>query len=153
MMNRFYQGGRIALGFGINQKVSTSSILVLLAVFFSFSVLAQDLTVTGKVTDKAGDGLPGVTVQLKGSSKGAATDLDGKYTIAGVPSTGTLVFSFVGMLSQEVAIGGRSSVNVTLSDDAALLEEVVVVGYGTVKKKDATGAVNAIGTKDFQKVS
>jgi TonB-dependent starch-binding outer membrane protein SusC len=151
MMNRFYQGGRISLGFGINQKVSSSSIFVLLAVFFSFSVLAQDLTVTGKVTDKAGDGLPGVTVQLKGSSKGAATDLDGKYTIAGVPSTGTLVFSFVGMTSQEVAIGGRSTVNVTLSDDAALLEEVVVVGYGTVKKKDATGAVNAIGTKDFQK--
>ena len=99
MMNRFYQGGRISLGFGNNQKVSKSSILVLLAVFFSFSVLAQDLTVTGKVTDKAGDGLPGVTVQLKGSSKGAATDLDGKYTIAGVPSTGTLVFSFVGMTS------------------------------------------------------
>jgi TonB-dependent starch-binding outer membrane protein SusC len=149
MMNRFYQGGRISLGFGINQKVSFSSILVLLAVFFSFSVLAQDLTVTGKVTDKAGDGLPGVTVQLKGSSKGAATDLDGKYTIAGVPSTGTLVFSFVGMVSQEIAIGGRSTVNVTLSDDSALLDEVVVVGYGTQKRKEISGTVTSLGAKDF----
>lgn len=119
--------------------------------FFSFSVLAQDITVSGKVSDKSGDGLPGVTVQLKGSSKGVATDMNGSYSIAGVPSNGTLSFTFVGMTSQEVAIGGRSTINVTLADDAALLEEVVVVGYGTVKKKDATGAVNAIGTKDFQK--
>ncbi|MCP9763152.1 SusC/RagA family TonB-linked outer membrane protein [Lacihabitans soyangensis] len=137
--------------FGVNQLSSKSSLVVLISMFFSFSVLAQDITVSGKVSDKSGDGLPGVTVQLKGSSKGVATDMNGSYSIAGVPSNGTLSFTFVGMTSQEVAIGGRSTINVTLADDAALLEEVVVVGYGTVKKKDATGAVNAIGTKDFQK--
>jgi iron complex outermembrane receptor protein len=137
--------------FGVNQLSSKSSLVILISMFFSFSVLAQDITVSGKVSDKSGDGLPGVTVQLKGSSKGVATDMNGSYSIAGVPSNGTLSFTFVGMTSQEVAIGGRSTINVTLADDAALLEEVVVVGYGTVKKKDATGAVNAIGTKDFQK--
>lgn len=151
MMNRFYQCGRMVFGFGKNRLTSKSSLVVLISMFFSFSVLAQEISVSGKVTDKSGDGLPGVTVQLKGSSKGVATDMNGAYSIAGVPSNGTLSFTFVGMTSQEVAIGGRSTINVTLADDAALLEEVVVVGYGTVKKKDATGAVNAIGTKDFQK--
>ena len=151
MMNRFYQSGRSVFGFGVNQLLSKSSLVVFLTMFFSLSVFAQDLTVTGKVTDKGGDGLPGVTVQVKGTTKGAQTDLDGRFSISGVPSNGTLTFSFVGMTSQEVAVGGRSSVNVTLSDDAAMLEEVVVIGYGTVKKKDATGAVNAIGTKDFNK--
>jgi TonB-dependent starch-binding outer membrane protein SusC len=151
MMNRFYQCGRMVFDFGVNQLSSKSSLVILISMFFSFSVLAQDITVSGKVSDKSGDGLPGVTVQLKGSSKGVATDMNGSYSIAGVPSNGTLSFTFVGMTSQEVAIGGRSTINVTLADDAALLEEVVVVGYGTVKKKDATGAVNAIGTKDFQK--
>ncbi|MDP1812867.1 MAG: SusC/RagA family TonB-linked outer membrane protein [Leadbetterella sp.] len=151
MMNRFYQCGRMVFDFGVNQLSSKSSLVVLISMFFSFSVLAQDITVSGKVSDKSGDGLPGVTVQLKGSSKGVATDMNGSYSIAGVPANGTLSFTFVGMTSQEVAIGGRSTINVTLADDAALLEEVVVVGYGTVKKKDATGAVNAIGTKDFQK--
>ena len=125
--------------------------MILLSIFFSISVIAQDLTVAGKVTDKGGDGLPGVTVQVKGTNKGTQTDLGGKYSISGVPSNGTLTFSFVGMTSQEVAVSGRSSVNVTLTDDEALLEEVVVIGYGTVKKKDATGAVNSIGTKDFNK--
>lgn len=151
MMNRFYQCGRMVFDFGVNQLSSKSSLVVLISMFFSFSVLAQDITVSGKVSDKSGDGLPGVTVQLKGSSKGVATDMNGSYSIAGVPSNGTLSFTFVGMTSQEVAIGGRSTINVTLSDDAAMLEEVVVIGYGTVKKKDATGAVNAIGTKDFNK--
>ncbi|NBA87213.1 SusC/RagA family TonB-linked outer membrane protein [Emticicia sp. CRIBPO] len=117
----------------------------------TFSVFAQDITVSGKVSDKKGEGLPGVTVQLKGTSKGVSTDLDGNYKIAGVPGNGTLVYSFVGMTPQEAAIGGRTTVNITLSDDVTALEEIVVVGYGTVKKKDATGAVSAIGTKDFQK--
>ncbi|MCP9766681.1 SusC/RagA family TonB-linked outer membrane protein [Lacihabitans sp. LS3-19] len=141
----------MVFGFGLDKLTSKSSAAFLLSLFFSISVFAQDITVSGKISDKSGDGLPGVTVQVKGTSKGTATDMEGKYSIAGVPSNGTLAISFVGMTSQEVAINGRSTINVTLSDDAALLDEVVVVGYGTVKKKDATGAVNAIGTKDFQK--
>jgi TonB-dependent starch-binding outer membrane protein SusC len=84
MMNRFYQCGRMVFDFGVNQLSSKSSLVVLISMFFSFSVLAQDITVSGKVSDKSGDGLPGVTVQLKGSSKGVATDMNGSYSIAGV---------------------------------------------------------------------
>ena len=149
MMNRFYQCGRMVFDFGKNRLTSKSSLVVLISMFFSFSVLAQEISVSGKVTDKSGDGLPGVTVQLKGSSKGVATDMNGAYSIAGVPSNGTLSFTFVGMTSQEVAIGGRSTINVILADDAALLEEVVVVGYGTQKRKEISGTVTSLGSKDF----
>ncbi len=69
MMNRFYQSGRRVFGFGVNQLLSKSSLVVFLTMFFSISVFAQDLTVTGKVTDKGGDGLPGVTVHVKGTTK------------------------------------------------------------------------------------
>jgi TonB-dependent starch-binding outer membrane protein SusC len=151
MMNRFYQCGRMVFGLGRNLKNSMSFSVILLSMFFSFSVMAQEITVSGKVSDASGDGLPGVTVQVKNSTKGTQTDLDGKYSLSGVPSNGTLTFSFVGMTTQEQAVGGKSTINITLSDDAALLDEVVVIGYGTVKKKDATGAVNAIGTKDFNR--
>jgi TonB-dependent starch-binding outer membrane protein SusC len=149
MMNKFYQIGRNVFGLGVNQLMSKSSILVALFAFFTLSVSAQDITVSGKVTDKGGDGLPGVTVQLKGTGKGASTDGNGNFSLAGVPSTGTLVFSFVGMTSQEISVGGRSTINVTLADDAALLEEVVVVGYGEQKKRDITGSVSALKTADF----
>lgn len=149
MMNRFYQSGRMVFGFGLNKLTGKSSAAFLLSLFFSISVFAQDITVSGKVSDKSGDGLPGVTVQVKGTSKGVATDMDGKYSISGVPSNGTLSYSFVGMTSQEVAVSGRSSINVTLSDDAALLEEVVVVGYGTQKRKEISGTVTSLGSKDF----
>ncbi len=151
MTNRFYPKGRNASAFGINHLLGKSSILILLSVFFSISVIAQEASVTGIVSDKSGEGLPGVTVQVKGTSKGTSTDLSGKYTLSGVPSNGILVFSFVGMTAQEVAVGGRSTLNITLADDAALLDEVVVVGYGTQKIKDATGAVATIGAKDFNK--
>jgi TonB-dependent starch-binding outer membrane protein SusC len=149
MMNRFYQTGRMVFGLGVSQALSKSSMAILLSMFFSISVLAQDLTVTGRVSDKSGSGLPGVTVQVKGTSKGAQTDLDGKYSVSGVPSKGTLSFSFVGMTSQEVAVGGRSSINVTMADDAALLNEVVVVGYGTQKRNEISGTVSSVSSKEF----
>lgn len=123
----------------------------LLTSLISFDLLAQGTTVSGKVTDTGGEELPGVTVQVKGTTKGTQTGIDGVYTLADVPANGTLVFSFVGMTAQEVSVNGRTAIDVTLTDDAQALEEVVVVGYGTVKKKDATGAVAAIGAKDFNK--
>lgn len=150
MINKFYQMGQRNFDAGTMALYKTMTLFTIL-LLTTFSVLAQDITVSGKVSDKKGEGLPGVTVQLKGTSKGASTDLDGNYKIAGVPGNGTLVYSFVGMTPQEAAIGGRTTINITLSDDVTALEEIVVVGYGTVKKKDATGAVSAIGTKDFQK--
>jgi TonB-linked SusC/RagA family outer membrane protein len=125
-----------------------SALALLLAIS---SVFAQDRTVTGKVTGSDGSGLPGVTIQVKGTATGSTSDVNGSFSIANVPSNGTLVFSFVGMKAQEVAVDNRSTINVTMLEDVDLLEEVVVIGYGTVKKKDATGAVAAIGAKDFNK--
>ena len=137
MMNKFYLRGRNVSGFGLDFKQSTSLFSVLFSLFLSVSVFAQDLNVSGKVTDGSGSGLPGATVQVKGTNKGTSTDVDGNYKLAGVASNATLVISSVGMATQELAVDGRTVINVSLKDDAALLEEVVVVGYGTQKVKDA----------------
>ncbi|MBK9935644.1 MAG: TonB-dependent receptor [Cytophagaceae bacterium] len=150
-MNKFYLRGRNVSGFGLDFKQSTSLFSVLFSLFLSVSVFAQDLNVSGKVTDGSGSGLPGATVQVKGTNKGTSTDVDGNYKLAGVASNATLVISSVGMATQELAVDGRTVINVSLKDDAALLEEVVVVGYGTQKVKDATGAIASIGSKDFNK--
>jgi TonB-dependent starch-binding outer membrane protein SusC len=146
-----YQVGRYVGRLSACVKKSIFTIAAMLLTSLSFTVMAQDVTVSGTVKGTDGSGLPGVTVQAKGTTKGTQTGIDGSYKLAGVAKNATLVFSFVGMETKEVVIGNKSVVDVTLVDDTKALEEVVVVGYGTVKKKDATGAVNAIGPKDFQK--
>lgn len=98
-------------------------------------------TVTGRVATAQGEALPGVTVVLKGSTIGATTDASGNYSIALPDGRGTLVFSFIGFTPKEVAVNGKTSLNVTLADDVKALEEVVVIGYGVQQKKDLTGAV------------
>ncbi|WP_242919929.1 SusC/RagA family TonB-linked outer membrane protein [Pontibacter liquoris] len=110
-----------------------------------------DVTVQGKVTDENGAALPGVTVVLKGSTRGTATDVNGTYTLA-VPATGaTLVFSYIGYSTKEVAVGNQTSLNVALGQDTKALQEVVVVGYGTQKKSDLTGSVTSVSEEEFQK--
>ena len=104
----------------------------------------QTKTVTGKVSDTSGAPLPGVTVLVKGTTQGIITDFDGKYSLTNVPADATLVFSFVGMKSQEMAVTGKSSINVTMSEETIGLEEVVAIGYGTAKKSDLTGSVVSI---------
>jgi len=112
-------------------------------------LLMADLTanpkeiVSGTVTDDKGEGLPGVSVVVKGTSRGTTTDTNGKYRLD-APERATLVFSYVGYLSQEVAVGNQTTLNVTLKTDNKSLEEVVVVGYGTVRKSDLTGAVSSV---------
>lgn len=107
--------------------------------------------VTGKVTDGAGTGLPGVTVLVTGTSIGSSTGADGGFQLQ-VPATATsLTVSFIGYAKQTVAITGKSNVSVTLKDDSQALGDVVVVGYGTVQKSDLTGAVSVLGPKDFNK--
>ncbi|MBC8081989.1 MAG: SusC/RagA family TonB-linked outer membrane protein, partial [Hymenobacter sp.] len=101
---------------------------------------AADLTVTGRVLDETGGGLPGVNVVVKGTTNGTQTGPDGRYTIT-APADATLVFSFVGYTGQEVTVGGRTTVDLTLAPDSKALDEVVVVGYGTQSKRDLTGAV------------
>ncbi|UOQ76396.1 SusC/RagA family TonB-linked outer membrane protein [Hymenobacter sp. 5516J-16] len=108
-------------------------------------------SVSGRVVDGTGSGLPGVTVIVPGSTVGTSTSSDGSFQLE-VPTTATaLSFSFVGYTSQRVDITGKSSVQVTLRDDAQALGDVVVVGYGTVKKTDLTGAVSSLSPKDFNK--
>lgn len=116
----------------------------------SGAVLAQDVNVSGKVTDAKTGGIPGVTITVKGTTKGTNTDVEGNYQIS-VPGNTTLTFSAIGYETKDVPVGNKSVVDVVLSEDVKALEEVIVVGYGTVKKKDATGAVSALGSKDFQK--
>ncbi|MBN8823031.1 MULTISPECIES: TonB-dependent receptor [unclassified Spirosoma] len=125
------------------------SMLVMLLLLGNSAAWAQGRTVTGRVTDPAGSGLPGVSVQIKGTQRGTNTDADGKYSLANVPDNATLVMSFIGYTSQEVVVGARSTVDVKLSDDTKALEEVVVVGYGTSKRKDLTGSVTQVSSKDF----
>ena len=112
--------------------------------------IAQAQTVSGTVSEPNGP-LPGANVLVKGTSNGTTTDFDGNYTLNNVAADATLVFSYVGFAQQEVAVNGRSTVNVTLQEDAAALEEVVVIGYGSTSVKDATGSVASVTSEDFQK--
>ncbi|MDO7847111.1 TonB-dependent receptor [Hymenobacter sp. M29] len=123
--------------------------LALLLVLTTHSVRAQDRTVTGTVAGSDGASIPGVTVLVKGTKLGTSSDADGKFSIS-VPSTAnTLVFSYVGYATQEVAIGDKSSVKVSLVTDAKGLDEVVVVGYGTQSRRDLTGNVATITGKEI----
>ncbi|KAA0992643.1 TonB-dependent receptor [Dyadobacter aurulentus] len=106
-------------------------------------------TVTGKVSDDQGMGLPGVSVVLKGTQNGTITDGEGKYSLTFAQDDGVLIFSFVGYVPQEVTLGGQSAMDVTLMSDTKTLEELVVVGYGSQKKADLTGSVVSVGEKDF----
>jgi TonB-linked SusC/RagA family outer membrane protein len=119
---------------------------------FALSTAWAQRSVSGKVTHAAdGSGVIGATVAVKGSTLASLTDHEGKYVLAGVPDGATLVFSYVGKISQEVAVGNRSTIDVSLEDANWSLEEVVVVAYGTRKRADLTGSVVAINAKDFQK--
>ncbi|MEQ8471711.1 MAG: TonB-dependent receptor [Marinoscillum sp.] len=130
-------------------------IFLVLMIMSSFSLKAQegDYTLTGQVTDQeTGEGLPGATVLVKGSSDGTITDMDGNYSlqISSWKGTETVVtFSFVGFATKEIKLNGRQQLDVTMATDIASLEEVVVVGYGSVKKSDATGSVAVVSTDDF----
>lgn len=112
---------------------------------------AQDVQVTGTVFDESGSPLPGVSILVKGSTRGTTTDLDGKYSISS-PTNSTLVFSFIGYNTVEEAVGNRSKIDINLTPDLSELEEVVVVGYGTVKKSQLTGAISSVGNKEIQEL-
>ena len=127
-------------------------LLFFIVAVISLHVSAQNVTVKGTVTDKTGETVIGASVVQKGNtSNGAITDIDGNYTIS-IPSNATLIFSYVGMTTQEIAVKGQKVINVTLADDAQALEEVVVIGYGTAKKKDLTGAVSTVKGSDLARV-
>ncbi len=100
---------------------------------------AQQRTISGRVTDSSGEPLPGVTVAIKGTVQGAITDFDGNYTLSNIPATGTLVFSFVGMRSQEIEVAGQKTIDVTLAEDNQAIKEVVVTAMGIKRQKRSIG--------------
>ena len=111
----------------------------------------QQKSVSGKVTDSTGASLPGVSVVVKGTTTGVITDNSGNYALFNIPENGILQFSFVGMKTQEIKVGTQTSVNVVLAEEAIGLEEVVAVGYGTVKKRDLTGAIASVKASDIKR--
>src|SRR5687767_11773766 len=122
--------------------------LILQLLFFSAAgAWAQSIAVKGKVTDDRGESLPGVTVLEKGTTNGTTSDANGQYSLHVPNSNGTLVVSFIGYTTQEIAINNRTTVNVSLKADAKALEEVVVVGYGEQKKVNLTGAISTVESK------
>lgn len=131
-------------------KNLTKFITMLLCLFISLNMQAQDITVKGKVITSDGEGgLPGASVFVKGSQgSGTVTDLDGNYTIKAAGDA-TLVFSFIGFETMEQNVANRSEINVTLKSDIQSLSEVVVIGYGTQEKEDLTGAVGTVDAKEI----
>ncbi|MFV5684183.1 SusC/RagA family TonB-linked outer membrane protein [Flavobacterium sp. GB2R13] len=125
-------------------------LMVFLTMLCTSLTYSQD--VSGTVSDASGP-LPGASILVKGTTNGAQTDLDGNFTIKNVGSNAVLIFSYIGLKSQEVSVAGKSSVKVILKEDSSELKEVVVIGYGSVKKKDATGAVDQISSKKFDNVA
>lgn len=107
------------------------------------------ITVRGQVTDENGEPLPGVTVRVKDANQGTITDMEGNYSLEVPDGNASLIFSFVGFISQTIAINNQSRIDVSLEPDVETLEEVVVVGYGTEKRKDLTGAVSSVSSEDF----
>jgi len=110
----------------------------------------QQITVTGTITDsQTGEPMPGVNIVVKGTTMGAITEADGKYSLSVSDRNVTLIFSFVGYIAQEIPLNGRTTLNVALAGELKGLEEVVVIGYGTVKKSDLTGSISSVRSEDL----
>lgn len=124
--------------------------IMLLSVLFATQANAQNITVTGTVTDNLGPVI-GASIQIEGTSNGTITDIDGNYSLPNVPSNATLVFSYIGYQTQKIAVAGKTKINVQLAEDSQMLNEVVVVGYGVQRKSDLTGAVASVKTADALK--
>lgn len=135
-----------------NSRVCVLTLLWTLALVAAPHMSAQLLNVSGTVTDPAGEVLVGVSVSVKGDQKhGIATGFDGDYTLSDVPSDATLVFSYVGFTPVEEPVSGRTTINVTMQEQSELLDEVVVVGYGSLSRKELSSSIVQVNRDDFQK--
>ncbi|WP_205959807.1 SusC/RagA family TonB-linked outer membrane protein [Flammeovirga aprica] len=122
---------------------------VMLLVMFSLVTFAQERSVSGKVVDENGDPLPGVAVLVKGTTKGGTTNFDGEYKITLSEGETTLSVSYIGYKTQDIVVGNQSIIDFQMEVDAEQLDEVVVIGYGSVKKEDATGSIETVNANDF----
>ena len=129
--------------------LSKRGYITLLALLVSIITFAQGVTVKGTILDENKEPLIGATVQVKGETTGAAADLDGNFTLK-AKKNATLVISYIGYLTQEVRLQGKTQVTIQLTPDSKTLDEVVVVGYGTMKKSDLTGSVASVAAKDIE---
>ena len=132
-----------------NKVENMRTLLLMLFAAISLSVSAQTITVKGNVKDTSGEPVIGASVVEKGNTtNGTITDLDGNFSIK-IDGKKTLVISYIGMKTQEIAIQGKKVINVQMTDDSKALDEVVVIGYGTVNKRDLTGSVASVNSKDL----
>ncbi len=119
----------------------------------SSGIMDQQKTVSGTIKDKTGEPLPGVTVVIKGTTQGTATNIDGEFTLANIPENVTLEISFVGMKSQEIVVGNQTNFNIVLEDESIGLDEVVAIGYTTRKKGEVTGSISTVNSETLERSS
>lgn len=129
--------------------IATKLLFLMAGLLFAFTLKAQTISVSGVVSDPSGEPLIGASILAEGTSQGTATNIDGEYTLNVAPNA-TLVFSYVGYDVQKVPVDGRSTINVTMTENSVMLNEVVAIGYGTVKKSDATGSVAVIKPDEIE---
>ena len=132
------------------QKWIIKQIFLFALIVGTQSIFSQSQSITGTISDESGEPLPGVSIVVKGTTRGAVTNLEGQYTVEAEDPTSVLVFSYVGYLTQEITVGNQTVIDIALEADVYGLEEVVVIGYGTVKKSDLTGSVVTIDGEEFE---
>lgn len=139
----------------MNKNLQNRYLAILLLMFLSSVTFAQNArTVSGKVTDKNGNALPGTNVVVQGTSTGVQADINGSYQIiVNNPANAVIEFSFIGYVVQRVPLGNQTNINVELEEEAIGLEEIIVIGYGTVKKRDLTGSVATIKSAEITKTA
>ena len=140
--NPLFKGGIMLL---------TKVFLVGIFLVSQLGAFAQTKEVSGTVIGQDSKPIPGLTVIVKGTTTGAITDFEGKYTVTRVPEGATLVFSFVGMKTQEVVVGNQTLIDVTMETDAIGLDEVVAIGYGTARQADLTGSIVNVKAEELEK--
>jgi len=119
----------------------------------NFASGQSGIEIRGKITDNSGQGIPGANVQVEGTKIGAISNLDGNYTITVPSQESVLIYSFIGFLSEKILVGQKNTIDIVLIEDIQKLSEVVVIGYGTMKKADLTGAVSTVDAEDMQKLA
>lgn len=130
-----------------NKMKNMRALLLMLMALVTLSVTAQNVTISGTITDNTGEPIIGASVVEKGTTNnGTITDLDGNFSLKVAPNA-TIVISYIGMKPQEISVSGKTRIDATLHDDATALEEVVVIGYGTAKRKDLTGSVASVSSE------
>jgi TonB-dependent SusC/RagA subfamily outer membrane receptor len=145
LLDEIFRGQDVA--YSINER------RIILSSSGKSDILQQQRSVSGKVTDASGNPIPGVTVVVKGTTVGTITSANGTYSLANVSADATLVFSFVGMRTQEVPVAGRMDFSIIMEEDLIGIEEVVAVGYGTVKKSDLTGSVSRVTNERMRELA